>query len=107
MRKFIINKNTYLNSDIQAYYSCEYVGYQKIGNPDYINHLKNMSKKHNELDLVKDFIDVYEKAIIDIKDIAKDEGIDMICVIPRSKEEAKYSDCQLMFKKQFRVLLTV
>lgn len=58
-----------------------------------------MSKQHSELDLVKDFIDVYEKSIADIENIAKEEKIDMICVVPRSKAEKKYAESQLMFKK--------
>ena len=58
-----------------------------------------MSKQHSELDLVKDFIDVYEKSIADIENIAKEEKIDMICVVPRSKAEKKYAKSQLMFKK--------
>ena len=99
MKKFTINQNKYLDRDIKCYYNCEYIGYQKSGNPDFINHLKNMSKQHSELDLVKDFIDIYEKSIADIENIVKEEKIDMICVVPRSKAEKKYAESQLMFKK--------
>lgn len=56
MKKFTVKANNYLQTETKGYYNCEYVGYQKSGNPDFINHLKNMSKKSNELDLVHDCI---------------------------------------------------
>ena len=99
MKKFTIKANKYLDKDIQAYYNCEYVGYHKSGNPDFINHLKNMTKQHSELDLVKDFIAVYEKAVKDISEITQGNANHMVCVIPRSKAEKHYAVCQLMFKK--------
>ncbi len=58
MKEFTIKVNSYLSADISGYYNCDYVGYQKSGNPDFINHLKNMPMKSSELDLVKDFIDM-------------------------------------------------
>lgn len=99
MKKFTIKANKYLDRDIQGYYNCEYVGYHKSGNPDFINRLKNMTKQHGELDLVKDFIAVYERALKDIKGITQGKTNYMICVIPRSKAEKHYAVCQLMFKK--------
>ncbi len=99
MKKFTIKQNGYLDRDIQAYYNSEYVGYQKSGNPDFINHLKNMTKQHSELDLVKDFIAVYEKAEKDIKEISLGKTNCLVCIIPRSKAEKHYATCQLMFKK--------
>ncbi len=99
MKKFTIKQNKYLNRDIQGYYNCEYVGYHKNGNPDFINRLKNMSKQHNEMDLVEDFISVYEIAVKDIAEIIQGQTNYMACVIPRSKAEKHYSACQLMFKK--------
>lgn len=99
MKKFTIKANKYLDRDIQGYYNCEYVGYHKSGNPDFINHLKNMTKQHSELDLVKDFIAVYERAVKDIQEITQENLNYMVCVIPRSKAEKHYAVCQLMFKK--------
>ena len=58
MKEFTIKANSYLSTDISGYYNCDYVGYQKSGNPDFINRLKNMTMKSSELDLVKDFIDM-------------------------------------------------
>lgn len=58
MKEFTIKANSYLITDISGYYNCDYGGYQKSGNPDFINHLKNKTMKSSELDLVKDFIDM-------------------------------------------------
>ncbi len=99
MEKFTIKANKYLDRDILGYYNCEYVGYHKSGNPDFINHLKNMNKQHSELELVKDFIAVYEKAVKDITEITQGNTDFMVCVIPRSKAENHYAVCQLMFRK--------
>lgn len=40
MKEFTIKANSYLSTDIRGYYNCDYDGYQKSGNPDFINHLK-------------------------------------------------------------------
>lgn len=101
MKSFTINKNLYLDRDVNGYYNCDYVGYQQKGNPDFLNRLKNMTKSHNEMDLVKDFIEVADRATNDLNKIIGTEGLynPVICVAPRSKTEKSYSPCQLMFKK--------
>ena len=58
MKKFYIGGNKYLEQKVLAFYNCDYVDYQKQGNPDFINHLKNMTNQYNELDLVEDFVQV-------------------------------------------------
>lgn len=109
MKSFTINKNSYLDRDVKGYYNCDYIGYQQKGNPDFINRLKNMTKSHNEMDLVKDFIEVADRATNDLQRIIENEGLynPIICVVPRSKAEKSYSPSQLMFKKQFLVWLII
>lgn len=101
MKKFTIKANSYLGMDIKGYYNCDYVGYQKSGNPDFINHLKNMTRKSSELDLVKDFMAVFERTSEDLKEIIKIEKLQdcVIVVAPRSKAENHYKQSQLLFKK--------
>ena len=101
MKSFTINTNSYLDRKVKGYYNCNYVGYQQKGNPDFINRLKNMSKSHNEMDLVEDFIEVADRAKKDLKQIIETEGLcnPVICVAPRLKAEKSYLPCQLMFKK--------
>lgn len=99
MQKFIVKRNYYLDRDIVGYYHCDYLGYQKTGNPDYLNHLKNNSGKYNELDLIDDYIKVYEVVMSDISKIISDGQQYSLCVIPRSKALNKYLPSQLMFRK--------
>ena len=101
MKKFIVSENKYLSRDVKGYYNCDYIGYQKDGNPDFINNLKNMSNKSSELDLVADFIAVSEKLLKDLKKIIDEQNYIgcTICTVPRSKTESKYHQSQLLFKK--------
>ena len=101
MKEFKVKQNKILEQEINGYYNCDYVGYQKQGNPDFINRLKNMSKQYTELDLVDDFIEVAERFSKDIEGIMKKENKYnyVVCVIPRSKTDKSYSQSQLMFKK--------
>lgn len=101
MKKFIIKQNKYLSKDVMGYYNCDYIGYQKQGNPDYINRLKNMTKQYSEIDLVEDFITACEKINDNLKQIINEQNYSncTICTIPRSKTDKSYSQCQLMFKK--------
>ncbi len=101
MKKFTICKNKYLDRDVVCYYHQDYVGYQKEGNPDFVNHLKNMTKQYKETDLVEDFIKVCDYASFDIRKIIAEKCFQdaVVCVIPRSKSEKSYSQSQLMFKK--------
>ena len=41
MNKFKINANEYLKHNIISYYHIGYTGYKTLGNPDYLNDLKN------------------------------------------------------------------
>ena len=101
MKKFTIKANKYLDREVKGYYHCEYIGYQKRGNPDFINRLKNMSKQYSETDLVEDFVTVAEKLTADLKSIVGTHKHSdyIICTIPRSKTDKSYSQSQLMFKK--------
>lgn len=101
MKKFIIKENKYLKENIVGFYNRDYIGYKQKGNPDFINKLKNMSKKYSELDLVEDFIAVCEIVKTDLKSLIQNSSADKfsICVVPRSKKEHSYSNSQLLFKK--------
>lgn len=95
MKSFKICKNKYLDRDIVGYYNQDYIGYQKKGNPDFINHLKNMSCSKDEMDLVEDFIAVCECFGSDINKIINLEKLSnfIVCVVPRSKAEKNYKQC--------------
>ncbi len=101
MKKFYVGENKYLEQKVLAFYNCDYVGFQKHDNPDFINRLKNMTSQYDELDLVDDFIEVSERFITDMENLFKKNEFKnfTVCVMPRSKKESKYKQCQLMFKK--------
>jgi len=101
MKNFTVKQNKLLEKDVQGFYNTEYVGYQQEGNPDFINHLKNMTKQKDELELVEDFIEVAERFEKDVQEIIKKENLNRptIVVVPRSKTEKSYKPCQLMFRK--------
>ena len=96
MKEFTIKANSYLSTDIREYYNCDYGGYQKSGNPDFINHLKNMAMKSSELYLVKDFMAVFERASEDLNSIIKKNNLQecMIVVAPRAKAESHFMRCR-------------
>lgn len=96
MKEFTIKANSYLITDISGYYNCDYVGYQKSGNPDFINRLKNMTMKSSELDLVKDFMAVLERVSEDLNSIIKKNNLQecMIVVAPRAKAESHLMRCR-------------
>ncbi|MCL2630403.1 MAG: hypothetical protein FWD49_02620 [Firmicutes bacterium] len=101
MKVFIIKENHYLNKDIVGFYRSDYVGYQKEGNPDFINKLKNMTRVNGELDLIEEFVTV---AKILTEDLGKLTNIpnyagSAICAVPRSKADCSYHKSQLLFKK--------
>lgn len=101
MKRFNLTKNKYLKMDIPAYYNCEYLGYGKKGNPDFINKLKNSEGRSSELDLVREFIEVEERVQKDLSAIISNCKFNdlVVCVVPRSKRETSYKQSQLMFKK--------
>ncbi|MCL2061190.1 MAG: amidophosphoribosyltransferase [Firmicutes bacterium] len=100
MKVFEIKQNKYLNRDVLGVYHCDYLGYQKKDNPDYINHLKN-AKKKSEMDLVKDFIAAYEAIKPDLQELVKKIKNPklMVCCVPRSKADSSYANSQLLFRK--------
>ena len=101
MNKFTLQENSFLGKCTQGYYSKDYIGYQQPNNPDFINHLKNMTKAKNELELVHDFVVAYETAYTAIKEIIQSESLlnCVITVVPRSKTENSYAQSQKMFRK--------
>ena len=99
MKKFIIKQNKYLKQDIIGFYNCDYIGYRQPNNPDFINHLKNMSNQLDELDLVDDFIEVITRFTHDCHEILSITRNMIVCVVPRSKNEKSYNQSQRLFKK--------
>lgn len=107
VQQFIIEKNEYLHQNIQAFYRCDYVGYQNEGNPDYINTLKNTfnSTSDNELKRAIQLLteNLHNELIEILKNINQENMV--ICVVPRAKSEQTYSQKQLLFKSSIQKVI--
>lgn len=100
MREFTISANEFLNKETPAYYRYDYLGYQKEGNPDFINHLKNQFGDTSHLILEKAISKLGEVLIEDLATIKDLYNTYLtVCVVPRAKAESYYSDDQKQFKK--------
>lgn len=97
MIDFIIHSNNeYLNRNVTGYYHTSYTGYQKQGNPDYLNDLKNTFNNYTD----KKLLDAMEElSLVLTKDLDKFSKNLTVCVVPRSKSEATYHHKQLLFKR--------
>lgn len=102
MKKFMIKANEYLNKDIEAYYSVDYLGYNKIGNPNYLNILKNDFNSRSIKELKTAAIQLYETIKPDLNKFNKNLTL---CLVPRSKAEKQYHYNQLYFKRVIKYLV--
>ena len=102
MNKFKINANEYLKHNIISYYHIGYTGYKTLGNPDYLNDLKNTfgDSSKEKLDNAKK--QLYHVLKTDLSSFSRDFTV---CIVPRSKAENTYSDNQLLFKKTVQSII--
>ena len=102
MYKFLIQSNSYLSRDVEAFYHTNYVGYKKPGNPDYINTLKNTYNSYPE--------SMLDNAVQELRRVLLDDLDNLlqilqltpltVCVVPRAK--TNYQPNQLLFKSTVR-----
>lgn len=107
MKEFTIQRNDFLNSEIQAFYHTDYVGFRKQGNPDYINDLKNTYNNCSKQDINNLNVAIQRLASvlkIDLPQILQVQNIKplTVCVVPRAKTELSYQHNQLLFKATVR-----
>jgi len=102
MYSFYINPNKYFLSvsPIRGYYHTYYRGYKNLGNPDYLNILKNTYNSYPETVLNLATKELEAVLLEDLPQIPKLIGIDLlvVSVIPRAKAENVYSPTQLLFR---------
>jgi len=101
LQEFTIYPNEYLTQETKSFYHTDYLGYQKLGNPDYINTLKNTYDSFSDEKLQK-AVDELEKVLLEdfpiILERLGGESI-TVCVVPRAKMEGSYQPHQLLFKR--------
>jgi len=102
MNIFSIDPNCFLKMRIQAFYHTDYIGYQKPGNPDYINILKNTYNSYSKSHLkyaTQKLMAVLNEDLPSILQVLKLKSL-FVCVVPRAK--AIYQPDQLLFKNTVR-----
>lgn len=103
MVKFkIYSVDKYLERDVHGFYNTHYIGYKNIGNPDYLNDLKNTFNDYSEDKLNNAAQELYG---VLKNDLSRFDKSLTICIVPRSKSENTYEHNQLLFKKVIQVLI--
>jgi len=98
--KFDIDSNKCLKKKTIGYYNQYYTGFQKPGNPDFLNVLKNTFDDVPKQDLTNARDTVTNILVDDIEFIMRVNMAKCICVcVPRAKALSTYTNSQLMFKE--------
>lgn len=97
LHKHTLMPNEYLSQPITAYYCLDFFGFEKPGNPDFLNILKNDFKSQPKIILIESAIEVTTICKEHIDSILEQENLDTICIVPRSKRKLSYSQDQLYF----------
>lgn len=105
--EFQILANNYLSTDVRAFYHVPYTGFKKLGNPDYLNDLKNT---YNNFPIYKldSAVQKLENALRnDLPEIHQLLGFNSItvCVVPRAKAETVYHRNQMLFRKTVQTVV--
>lgn len=103
LNPFIIEKNQYLECNIQAYYRTDYIGYNKPNNPNYINTLKNTYDALPDYELQEAINELDHNLYAELKWILETEFPNnsqvAICTVPRAKSKDFYTYNQLLFRE--------
>lgn len=100
MIQFQIPANEFLTTNTKAFYHAPYMRMGNVGNPDYLNDLKNTYNnypQHKLKSAAQELLSVLEK---DIPQIYQSLDFDVItvCVVPRAKAENAYQPNQQLFR---------
>lgn len=87
MERFTLRKNDYLSRHTLGYFHQLYLGYQKPGNPDFLNTLKNMLNHYSNYQIEAARQEVYDRVRKDLPAIIAERELDevVVVVVPRSK----------------------
>lgn len=99
--------NEYISKTSEVAFHTDYLGWNKPGNPDYINTLKNTFDSTAGYELraaAKTLAAILKKDIAEI--YAESDASELVvCVMPRAKTEDHYSDEQRVFKHTVKEVL--
>lgn len=107
MNSFLIEQNAFLNKTLKAFYDLDYIGFGQVGNPDFINVLKNTFNKESDVNIKSAANECYGYIYNFLKSISLPYWAIKypyyVCAVPRSK--ADFSTNQLIFRDVIRVAL--
>jgi len=91
--------NEFNIENIPAYYNRPYIGFGKIGNPNFLNVLKDTFSGETNANLQKAKNNVKDILRTDIPLVIKKQNIDnpVLVIVPRAKARKSYFDSQLQF----------
>lgn len=91
LEPFTIEKNDYLERDIQAFYRVDYLGYKNPNNPSYINTLKNTYNNYEEDQLREAMrelnVNLHKELVWILKNQFPSEAQIAICTVPRANRK--------------------
>ena len=101
MNTFQIKPNSYLSESIDGFYHTDYLGYNKPGNPMYLNRLKNDCHHQSETELITDANKVLEIIMTELPKVMQKKSLHrpVVCLMPRAKAPSSYTPDQLLFSK--------
>jgi len=100
MNQFQLLANEYLSRNTNAFYHVPYARMGNPGNPDYLNHLKNIFNNFPGQKLQSAAQDLRRVLQDDLPQILQSLGFDTmtVCVVPRAKAEESYHANQQCFR---------
>ncbi|SHN21482.1 hypothetical protein SAMN04488057_1117 [Cyclobacterium lianum] len=108
MTPFTIERNNYLNQDIQAFYYTDYIGWERRNEvenyPTYLLTLKNDRSQWWDSKLQGAQRNLLRVLLDDLPNILEQVNSNKptVCVVPRAKADNTYTPNQLLFKATVR-----
>lgn len=103
--RFVIEKNRFLEKNIDGYYHQLYTGFKQPDNPNFLNTLKNTFYTEAYKNLIEAREKVTKILMDDLPEIIAEKSMSncMIVCAPRAKILKSYKDSQLMLKEAIKI----
>lgn len=107
MNQFQINANDYLSRHTKAFFHLPYTRMGNLGNPDYLNDLKNTFNNFSEKKLRSAVQELQNTLREDLPQIFQSLGFStiVVCVVPRAKFENAYHANQQLFRTTVQTVI--
>lgn len=108
VEKYIVEPNTHLDVSVNGYYHQYFIGFNRPGNPDFINILKNDNNSYSLPELVEAQNKVVDIVVEDLPLVKEEEQLEncLVVIVPRAKTLESYNPEQLMFKEAIKIALS-